>query len=184
MTNFGIGSLIMKGTLLNLNNVLAISLGIVLASILVSSSILLIPFQDPRDPPIIHETIGDKIAQKIIERSGEVEYFWSANNTWINNNVSTHFNEYIDAFQIAFIDQTFQAGIFRFPQEPLNVSININIFDAIITNMLSVIKKFDNEALIAYTIGDIFQKLINIWVFGVVHGIILVKILLLHQDQR
>jgi hypothetical protein len=154
----------MKGTLLNLNSFLAITIGIVLASILVSSSIILLPFQDPIDPPIPPETIGDKISKKIKERSSEVEYFWSSNNTWVNNNISSQFDEYIDAFQIALIDDHYQAGIFRVPQETLNVSVDINIFNAVIANMLSVIEKFDNEAQSALTINDIFPPTFSIYI--------------------
>jgi hypothetical protein len=133
-------------------------LGFLLAVIVTAVSVyMFLPPQEENneeEPELTN--IGSRLIKKITSRASEVSWFWSSNNTWINENLSTYFSEYIDAFQVANTSNTDQAAIFRIPQNTLNATINISEFENKLLGILDVIKQMDTKASNNLTMDDIF----------------------------
>jgi hypothetical protein len=135
-----------------------LSLGFILAVIVTAVSVYMLfpPQEENNEEEPELTSIGSRLIKKITSRASDVSWFWSSNNTWINENISTYFSEYIDAFQVANTSNADQAAIFRIPQDTLNATIDISEFENKVHGILDVIKQMDTKASDNLSMDDVF----------------------------
>ncbi len=108
----------------------------------------------PYIPPV-EDTLGSKIAEDMERKESNITYVRIFNNTWVNVNISDHYERFIDGILIGYINGTFSMALLNEPNADI-APINRSELNAVMSVFRASISTLDNVSSTVTTLDDIF----------------------------
>jgi hypothetical protein len=108
----------------------------------------------PYVPPV-EETIGSKIAEDMEKKESNITYVWIFNNTWVNINISEHYQRFIDGILIGDINGTFSMALLNEPNAHI-APINRSELNKVMSIFRDSISTLNNVSENVTALNDVF----------------------------
>jgi len=135
-----------------------IAVAVILGSLfaIITFSVLLNATQltPPGQNPPIAKGIGAKIAERMEANEDNISYIWCYNNSWVNLNLSEHYEQFIDGLRIGLVDQTPTAALIHEPTADI-AEINQNMLNSVMADFRNSLSVLNDTSTIIDDLGDI-----------------------------